>query len=74
MYAIRSYYVESVKRGRGCSDIVSTMYPPLSLLDEWSRTTSDDRPFIMCEYSHAMGNSNGGLADYWELIERNNFV
>lgn len=63
------YDIESVKRGVGCSDIVSTMYPPLSLLDEWSRTTSDDRPFIMCEYSHAMGNSNGGLADYWELIE-----
>jgi beta-galactosidase len=24
----------------------------------------------MCEYSHAMGNSNGGLADYWELIRK----
>ena len=22
----------------------------------------------MCEYSHAMGNSNGSLADYWETI------
>ncbi|MEL6892561.1 MAG: glycoside hydrolase family 2 TIM barrel-domain containing protein, partial [Actinomycetota bacterium] len=26
------------------------------------------RPLIMCEYSHAMGNSNGGLADYWDVI------
>ena len=26
------------------------------------------RPLIMCEYSHAMGNSNGSLADYWETI------
>ena len=25
-----------------------------------------DRPLIMCEYSHAMGNSNGSLADYWD--------
>jgi beta-galactosidase len=25
-----------------------------------------DRPLILCEYSHAMGNSNGSLADYWE--------
>ncbi|PKL23514.1 MAG: hypothetical protein CVV47_14875 [Spirochaetae bacterium HGW-Spirochaetae-3] len=24
----------------------------------------------MCEYSHAMGNSNGGLADYWAVIEK----
>ena len=25
----------------------------------------EPRPLILCEYSHAMGNSNGGLADYW---------
>jgi len=61
--------LESVKRGKAASDIVSTMYPRLGLLEDWARTTSDDRPFIMCEYSHAMGNSNGGLADYWALIE-----
>ena len=61
---------ESLKRGRGTSDIVSTMYPRLDLVEEWARTTTDDRPFIMCEYSHAMGNSNGSLSDYWALIER----
>ncbi|HTX71772.1 MAG TPA: glycoside hydrolase family 2 TIM barrel-domain containing protein, partial [Rectinemataceae bacterium] len=61
--------IESVKRGSNASDIVSTMYPPLELLEEWARTTEDSRPFIMCEYSHAMGNSNGGLADYWAVIE-----
>jgi beta-galactosidase len=27
-----------------------------------------DRPAILCEYSHAMGNSNGSLADYFELF------
>src|SRR5699024_6538901 len=26
------------------------------------------RPLIMCEYAHAMGNSCGNLADYWEAI------
>ncbi len=62
--------LESVKRGRGTTDIVSTMYPPLDLVEGWARTTTDDRPFIMCEYSHAMGNSNGSLSDYWALIER----
>ncbi|HUX39176.1 MAG TPA: glycoside hydrolase family 2 TIM barrel-domain containing protein [Rectinemataceae bacterium] len=62
--------LESVKRGRSVSDIVSTMYPPLELLAQWAATTDDDRPFIMCEYSHAMGNSNGSLSDYWELIEK----
>ena len=62
--------LESVKRGRRVSDIVSTMYPPLDLVEAWAATTTDDRPFIMCEYSHAMGNSNGSLSDYWALIER----
>ena len=28
-----------------------------------------ERPLIMCEYSHAMGNSNGCLAEYWDAIE-----
>jgi beta-galactosidase/beta-glucuronidase len=27
-----------------------------------------DRPFILCEYAHAMGNGPGGLADYWEVF------
>src|SRR3970040_2176256 len=28
-----------------------------------------DRPLIMCEYAHAMGNSVGNLQDYWDVIE-----
>ncbi len=64
-----SHTLESVKRGAAATDIVSTMYPPLALLEQWADTTEDSRPFIMCEFSHAMGNSNGGLSDYWALIE-----
>ncbi len=29
---------------------------------------NDPRPFIMCEYSHAMGNSLGGFKEYWDII------
>jgi beta-galactosidase len=65
-----THTLESVKRGHAASDIVSTMYPPVDLLEAWAETTEDDRPFIMCEYSHAMGNSNGGLSDYWAAIRR----
>jgi beta-galactosidase len=46
------------------------MYPPIDLLEAWAAATTDDRPFIMCEFSHAMGNSNGSLADYWAAVER----
>ena len=28
----------------------------------------DERPLILCEYAHAMGNSEGNLKDYWDLI------
>src|SRR5690625_3284061 len=32
--------------------------------------TNPDRPLILCEYAHAMGNSVGNLGDYWDVIEQ----
>jgi beta-galactosidase len=56
-------------RGHHATDIVCPMYPPVQDLVDWSRDFQNDyRPFIMCEYSHAMGNSNGSLKEYWEAI------
>ncbi|MBR2372895.1 MAG: DUF4981 domain-containing protein, partial [Lentisphaeria bacterium] len=52
------------------TDFVSPMYPDIDVLERWSELNHDDRPFIMCEYSHAMGNSNGSLADYFDAFER----
>ena len=52
------------------TDFISPMYPELEVLERWSQLNHDDRPFIMCEYSHAMGNSNGSLADYFDAFER----
>ncbi len=49
------------------TDIVAIMYPSVEYLAEYARTPHD-RPFIMCEYAHAMGNSCGGLQDYWDTI------
>jgi beta-galactosidase len=51
------------------SDIVAPMYPEIDEIVLWAKTSGDERPLIMCEYSHAMGNSNGSLADYWQAIE-----
>ena len=55
----------------GCrvTDVVCPMYPEIADIVEWAKTTEDHRPLIMCEYSHAMGNSNGCLREYWEAIE-----
>lgn len=44
-------------------DVTSNMYPELSAIKG-----SYKKPYIMCEYVHAMGNSVGGLKDYWDKI------
>lgn len=55
--------------GHAASDLVCPMYPELDSIVEFARSGRQDRPLIMCEYSHAMGNSNGTLADHWDAIE-----
>ena len=50
-------------------DIVSVMYPPFEKLIEYAKRR-EDRPLIMCEYAHAMGNSVGNLKDYWDIIKK----
>jgi beta-galactosidase len=57
-------------RGRSASDIYCPMYSGLDVIVKHAESEDDLRPFIYCEYSHAMGNSNGGLSDYWSLFER----
>ncbi|BFT71007.1 glycoside hydrolase family 2 TIM barrel-domain containing protein [Paenibacillus sp. P36] len=49
-------------------DIVSCMYPSLDALIEEGEKTEDPRPFLMCEFAHAMGNASGNLKEYWEAI------
>ncbi len=55
--------------GRKVTDLTCPMYPPISAIVAHARSGRQQRPLIMCEYSHAMGNSNGNLADYWDAIE-----
>jgi beta-galactosidase len=59
--------------GYRVTDIVCPMYPPIDWIVEWAQDRlhpDRNRPLIMCEYSHAMGNSNGSLADYWDAFEK----
>jgi beta-galactosidase len=57
-----------VDGGLPASDVVCPMYPTIESIAEYGRNGDGTRPLIMCEYSHAMGNSNGSLADYWDVI------
>ena len=51
------------------SDLTCPMYPPISAIVGHARSGRQRHPLIMCEFSHAMGNSNGTLAEYWDAIE-----
>lgn len=51
------------------TDIVGIMYPRTDYLAQYGREKRE-RPFVMVEYAHAMGNSAGGLSDYWDTIAR----
>ena len=51
------------------SDIACPMYASLDEIVAHARSGSQTKPLILCEYSHAMGNSNGTLADHWAAIE-----
>jgi beta-galactosidase len=51
------------------SDIACPMYASLEECVEHALSGRQTKPLIWCEYSHAMGNSNGTLADHWAAIE-----
>jgi beta-galactosidase len=57
-------------RGRAASDVACPMYPSISDIVAYATAgRPPERPLVMCEYSHAMGNSNGTLAEYWAAVE-----
>jgi beta-galactosidase len=59
-------------RGANASDVFCPMYMNLADLEK-NLNTVERRPVIYCEYSHAMGNSNGSLSDTWAYWEKNHY-
>lgn len=51
------------------TDIIAPMYAGVETF-EYIGKRKTDRPFIVCEYAHAMGNSTGNFQDYWDVIEQ----
>ncbi|MEO6232510.1 MAG: glycoside hydrolase family 2 TIM barrel-domain containing protein [Ferruginibacter sp.] len=52
------------------TDIVCPMYPGMNTMKNYA-ASSKTRPFIMCEYAHAMGNSSGNFQEYFDIIRSN---
>ena len=50
-------------------DLYSRMYPGLQEVIDYAES-EPDKPFIMCEYCHSIGNGAGDYEDYFELIEK----
>jgi len=50
------------------NDFINPMYPHYDNVTDIGKYSKDPRPYIPCEYSHAMGNANGNLKEYWDAI------
>jgi beta-galactosidase len=64
------HYAGSSSRGGPNSDINSTMYTTPAGVAQRAKARPEI-PVLLCEYSHAMGNSSGGLKEYWDLFYQN---
>ena len=51
------------------TDIFCPMYYPYDACENYAKS-NPDRPLIQCEYAHAMGNSEGGFKEYWDLVRK----
>lgn len=51
------------------TDVVSRMYPPADEIEEFL-AEHRDKPYVLCEYAHAMGNSFGAVDRYLDLAHR----
>ncbi len=70
-----THYESAYYKGRGRKydysnlDLYSRMYADYEDVERYARS-NPDKPYILCEYAHAMGNGPGDLEDYFELIEK----
>jgi beta-galactosidase len=66
--AIRPVHYERAEL-RPHTGIVCPMYPMIEEIVDYAKQ-KQDRPLIMCEYDHAMGNALGNMKEYWDAIEK----
>jgi beta-galactosidase len=61
------HYEGTTSHGGSNADINSFMYPTPESVKRLA-AQRPDMPLILCEYEHAMGNSSGGLKEYWDIF------
>lgn len=55
---------------KGKTDIYCPMYAGYQWCKNYSKDNKYQKPLIQCEYAHAMGNSQGGFKEYWDLVRK----
>ena len=55
---------------KGKTDIYCPMYAGYQWCENYSKDNKYQKPLIQCEYAHAMGNSQGGFKEYWDLVRK----
>lgn len=55
---------------KGKTDIFCPMYMGYEGCRKYSEDATMTKPLILCEYAHAMGNSQGGFKEYWDLVRK----
>ena len=55
---------------KGKTDIYCPMYADYQWCENYSKDDKYQKPLIQCEYAHAMGNSQGGFKEYWDLVRK----
>ena len=56
--------------GNEFTDVDCPMYAGYEHMEKYGKRTDAKKPLIQCEYAHAMGNSQGGFKEYWDLIRK----
>lgn len=64
----RTVQCERVPESEPYTDIIAWMYTSPQRLQQYADRTDTNRPWILCEYAHAMGNSTGNFQEYWDII------
>ncbi|MPQ43385.1 glycoside hydrolase family 2 TIM barrel-domain containing protein [Clostridium tarantellae] len=64
------YEPSRVKPDEYNPDIYSRMYRTIEEMVVYAENPNSNKPYIQCEYAHAMGNSVGNLKEYWDVFDK----
>ena len=68
--AVRGMRDGVVSQQAAKTDIFCPMYDDYAQTEAYGKNSANIKPFIQCEYAHAMGNSEGGFKEYWDLYRK----